>query len=225
MSYEEYIAYHKQGDAGVEERMIASLCGHFALSGWDSFRLIYFYTMTYHIPSALDMLIDGVRDIKRLQFRTDRRYVRCNGAFPRLLQELTPDKYVKLLTVKTTQEAYDVVRQWFFFGRYAAFLFLEVYMNAFKPNWEDNVRYGWEPDENYTLGAISITRSEEKAVLDNFLTRAKSDAGDNAFAIETSLCAVAKFNKGTRWNGYYTERMLEEAKGTKYETLIYQLTQ
>lgn len=224
MSYEEYIAYHKQGDAGVEERMIASLCGHFALSGWDSFRLIYFYTMTYHIPSALDMLIDGVRDIKRLHFRTDRRYVRCNGAFPRLLQELTRDKYEKLLAVRTTQEAYDVVRQWFFFGRYAAFLFLEVYMNTFKPQWEDNVAFGWEPDENYTLGAISITRSEEKAVLDKFLTQAKIDARDNAFAIETSLCAVAKFNKGTRWNGYYTERMLEEAAQSKYATLIYQLT-
>ena len=223
MTYDEYIAYHKQGDAGVEERMIASLCRHFALSGWDAFRLIYFYTMTYHIPSALAMLIDGERNMKRLHFRTDRRYVRCNGAFPRLLQELTRDKYERLLTVKTTQEAYNVVREWYFFGRYAAYLFLEVYCNVFSPQWEDNVVYGWEPDENYTKGAVSITRSNERAALDKFLSQAKIDTGDNAFAIETSLCAVAKFNKGTRWNGYYTERMLEEAKGTKYETLIYQL--
>lgn len=80
MTYEEYIAYHRQGDAGVEERMIASLCRHYNLDGWDSFRLIYFYTMTYHIPSALAMLIDGERDMKKLHFRTDRRYVRCNGS-------------------------------------------------------------------------------------------------------------------------------------------------
>lgn len=225
MTYDEYIAYHRQGDAGVEERMIASLCRHFALSGWDSFRLIYFYTMTYHIPSALAMLIDGERDIKRLHFRTDRRYVRCNGAYPRLLEGLTRDKYDRLLAVKTTQEAYDVVKAWYFFGRYAAYLFLEVYCNVFRPQWEDNVAYGWEPDENYTKGAISITRSNEKAVLDKFLNQARKDARDNAFAIETSLCAVAKFNKGTRWNGYYTERMLEEARGTKYETIIYQLAQ
>jgi hypothetical protein len=26
MTYEEYIRYHRRGDAGVEERMIASLC-------------------------------------------------------------------------------------------------------------------------------------------------------------------------------------------------------
>lgn len=223
MNYAEYIAYHKQGDAGVEERMIASLCRHFELSGWDAFRLIYFYTMTYHIPSALDMLIDGQRDMKELHFRTDRRYVRCNGAYPRLLEELSHDKYESLLKVKTTQEAYDIVRKWYFFGRYAAFLFLEVYMNVFTPQWEDNVRYGWEEDENYTLGAISLTRSNERATLDKFLSQAKIDTRDNAFAIETSLCAVAKMDKGTRWNGYYTERMLEEAKGTKYESLIYQL--
>ena len=221
MNYREYISYHNQGDAGVEERMIASLCRHFNLSGWDSFRLIYFYTMTYHIPSALDMLIDGQRDMKRLHFRTDRRYVRCNGAYERLLSELSKDKYESLLGVKDTQTAYNIVRQWFFFGRYAAFLFLEVYMNVFSPNWVDNVKYGWEKDENYTKGAISITRSEDRAVLDKFLARAKEDTRDNAFAIETSLCAVAKMDKGTRWNGYYTERMLEEAKGTKYETLIY----
>lgn len=225
MTYAEYIEYHRQGDAGVEERMIASLCSYYHLSEWDAFRLIYFYTMTYHIPSALDMLLNGERDMKKLRFRTDRRYVRCNGAYGRLLKELTPDKYERLRKVATTQQAYDEVRSWFFFGRYAAFLFLEVYMNVFEQSrlWTDDVRYGWEKDENYTKGAISIVHSNERDVLDKFLNRAKTDTGDNAFAIETSLCAVEKFNKGTRWNGYYTERMLEEAKGTKYESVIYRL--
>lgn len=223
MTYDEYIAYHKRGDAGVEERMIAALCRHYGLSGWDSFRLIYFYTMTYHIPSALDMLLKGERDIKKLQFRTDRRYVRCHGAFPRLLSELTQDKADRLKACKTTAEAYKEVRSWFFFGRYAAYLFLEVYINVFSPGWVDNLVPDWEPDENYTKGAILITQSNEKAALDKFLGRAKIDAQDNVFAIETSLCAVEKFRKGTRWDGYYTERMLEEAGKSDYSTLIYRL--
>lgn len=223
MSYEDYITYHRQGDAGVEERMVASLCKYYSLTSWDSFRLIYFYTMTYHIPSALDMLLQNERDIKKLHFRTDRRYVRCNGAFPRLLEELNKGKQERLQKASCTQEAYDEVKSWFFFGRYAAYLFLEVYCNVFKPCWTDNVKYGWEADENYTKGAVSITRTNEKSALDAFLNRARIDTEDNAFAIETSLCAVAKFNKGTRWNGYYTERMLEEAKGTKYESIIYNL--
>lgn len=223
MTYEEYIAYHLRGDAGVEERMIASLSRHFALSGWDAFRLIYFYTMTYHIPSALSMLLEGERDIKRLKFRTDRRYVRCNGAFPRLLQELTRDKYDRIRSVRTTSEAYKEVRSWFFFGRYAAYLFLEVWCNTFHPDWRDDLYPDWEPDENYTKGAVSIARSNAKPELDKFLDRVRKDTRDNVFSIETSLCAVAKFAKGTRWNGYYTERMLQDAIGTKYTPLIYQL--
>lgn len=223
MNYQQYIAYHKRGDAGVEERMIASLCKHYRLSSWDSFRLIYFYTMTYNIPSALTMLLDGERDIKQLQFRTDRRYVRCNGAFPRLLKELTAERQERLSKATNTQDAYKEVKSWFYFGRYAAYLFLEVYCNVFKPNWVDNITYAWEPNENYTLGAISVAKSKEKPVLDRFLIQAKKDTGDNAFAIETSLCAVAKFNKGTRWDGFYTERMLEEAGRSKYANVIYSL--
>lgn len=225
MTYAEYIAYHRQGDAGVEERMIASLCRHFALNEWDAFRLIYFYTMTYHIPSALNMLLHNERNIKKLQFRTDRRYVRCNGAFPRLLNELTQDKFARLLACGTTAEAYREVRSWFFFGRYAAYLFLEVFIHVFPAGklWTDDLVPDWEPDENYTKGAVSIVGSNDRDALNKFLNNARKDAEDNVFSIETSLCAVEKFRKGTRWNGFYTERMLEEAKGTEYETIIYQL--
>lgn len=42
MTYQQYIAYHKGGDAGVEERMIASLARHYCLKTWDAFRLIYY---------------------------------------------------------------------------------------------------------------------------------------------------------------------------------------
>lgn len=222
MTYEQYIAYHLRGDAGVEERMIASLCRHLGLEGFDAFRLIYFYTMTYHIPSALDMLTGEMR-MKVLKFRTDRRYVRCNGAYGRLLQELTPDKYERLLQARTTDEAYKTVSSWFFFGRYAAYLLLEVWCHCFNPGWEDNLKPGWEPGENYTRGAELLARSKKRDELDKLLGRIKKDTGDNVFSIETSLCAWAKFEKGTRYDGYYTERMLEDAKGTPWESLIFSL--
>lgn len=222
MTYQEYIAYHNRGDAGVEERMIASLARRLNLSEWDSFRLIYFYTMTYHIPSALDML-QGERDIKRLKFRTDRRYVRCHGAFPRLLSELTEDKFQAVKGCTRTSDAYKEVRGWYFFGRYAAYLFLEVWGNVFHPDWVDDLYPDWEPNENYTKGAVSLARSNAKDDLDAFLDCARIDTQDNVFAIETSLCAVEKFRKGTRWDGYYTERMLADADGTRWKNLIYQL--
>lgn len=224
MNYTEYIEYHRRGDAGVEERMIASIAKRLRLSKWDCFRLIYFYTMTYHIPSALRLLLNYENTKQSdLKFRTDRRYVRCNGAYDRLLLELNPRMLSSLENCKTTQEAYDNVRNWYFFGRYAAFLLLEVYCNCFRPNWQDNVRFGWEADENYTKGAVHIVGTYDRTTLDKFLEKAKLDTADNAFAIETSLCAVAKFIKGTRWDGYYTERMLEEAgNSTEYGNIIYE---
>ncbi len=222
MNYNDYIDYHLGGDAGVEERMIASLCKYFKLDEWNAFRLIYFYTMTYHIPSALSML-EGERDMAKLKFRTDRRYVRCNGAYPRLLQELTTEKLTQLKSVKTTSEAYWLVSSWYFFGRYAAYLFLEVYMNVFSPEWIDNLIPEWEPSENYTKGAVSVALSEERVELNKFLERTKKDTRDNVFAIETSLCAIEKFRKGTRWNGFYTERLLSDIRGCKWENLIIRL--
>ena len=222
MDYSEYVAYHMRGDAGVEERMIASLCRRYALSPWDAFRLVYYYATTYHIPSALDML-HGEREMSRLKFRTDRRYVRCNGAYARMLSGLTRDKLERLSAVGSTAEAYGEVRGWYFFGRYAAFLFLEAYCNVFRPAWTDDVRLGWEPDENYTKGAVLVAGSEDRDVLDGFLADVRRDTGDNAFSIETSLCAVEKMAKGTRWDGYYAERMLADAKGTRWERPIYSL--
>lgn len=223
MTYDGYIRYHLRGDAGVEERMVASLCRRLRLSEWDSFRLIWYYSMTYHIPSALRLLLERDVTQRQLTFRTDRRYVRCNGAYDRLLRELTPDKLQALRGCRTTQEAYDTVRGWYFFGRYAAYLFLEVYCNVFRPEWEDNVRYGWEDVENYTKGAISIVGCTDVSALDSFLEDVKRDTGDNAFAIETSLCAVAKMDKGTRYDGFYTERMMREAEASPlYGGLIFQ---
>lgn len=131
MNYSEYIAYHRRGDAAVEERMIASLAKYFNLSQWDTFKLIYFYSMTYHIPSALRLLFKPTNTQKKdLVFRTDRRYVRCNGAYDRLLKELNVSMLHSLQSCKTTEEAYNTVRKWFFFGRYTAFLFLKYIITA-----------------------------------------------------------------------------------------------
>lgn len=223
MNYHEYIEYHSRGDAGAEERMIASLSSCLSLDNWSKFKLIYYYSMTYHIPSALKLLFEGsVVNKSELTFRTDRRYVRCNGAYEKLLLFLEKSKMNVLTNCKTTKEAYEIVKSWFFFGRYATFLFLEVYINCFQPKWEDNLKFDWDPKENYTKGAISIIGSNNKSELDNFLEKAKLDTKDNSFAIETSLCAVAKFEKGTRWDGFYTERMLEDASKSKdYCDLIF----
>lgn len=220
MTYAEYIRYHLGGDAGVEERMIASLSAHFRLSRWNSFRLAYYYTTTYHIPSALMLLRNHNTPKSALKFRTDRRYVRIGDAFDRIMQNLSPTMLEQLDGAKTTTEQYKVVTSWYFFGRYAAFLFLEVWAKLSGKQIIDDFAMKFEPDENYTKGAEIIAETQNREKLTQFIEDAKRDTGDNVFSIETSLCAVAKLKKGTRWNGFYTERLLEDIKGCEWENII-----
>lgn len=220
MTYDEYIAYHLGGDAGVEERMIASLADYFKLSRWDSFRLAYYYTTTYHIPSALKLLRNHNTPKVELKFRTDRRYVRIGDTFTRLRAQLSPKLLEQLDKATTTTEQYNIVSSWYFFGRYAAFLFLEVWAQLSGKQIDDDLVLKFEPEENYTRGAQIVAQTQDKTVLTAFIERAKHDTKDNVFSLETSLCAVAKLKKGTRWNGYYTERLLKDIAGSEWENLI-----
>ena len=223
MTYAEYIRYHLGGDAGVEERMIASLSARFRLSRWDSFRLAYYYATTYHIPSALMLLRNHNTPKSALKFRTDRRYVRIGDNFDRIMQNLSPAMLKQLDEAKTTTEQYKVVTSWYFFGRYAAFLFLEVWAKLSGKQIIDDFAMKFEPDENYTKGAEIIARTQNREKLTQFIEDAKRDTKDNVFSLETSLCAVEKIRKGTRWNGFYTERLLEDIKGCEWENIIMSL--
>lgn len=220
MTYEEYIRYHLGGDAGVEERMIASLSAYYKLSRWDSFRLAYYYTTTYHIPSALKLLRNHNTPKSELKFRTDRRYVRIGDSFSRIMAQLSPKLLEQLDKATTTTEQYDIVSGWYFFGRYAAFLFLEVWAKLSGKQITDNLALKFEPEENYTKGAEIIAQTQDKSALSAFIESAKRDTNDNVFSLETSLCAVAKLKKGTRWNGFYTERLLTDIAGSEWENLI-----
>lgn len=223
MTYEEYIRYHLGGDAGVEEKMIASLSTHFALSRWDAFRLVYYYTTTYHIPSALKLLRNHNTPKSELKFRTDRRYVRIGDNFDKLMRQLSPRLLEELDCATTTTEQYNVVSSWYFFGRYAAFLFLEVWAKVSGKQIIDDLAMKFEPDENYTRGAIIVAETQNREKLTQFIEQAKKDTQDNVFSLETSLCAVAKLQKGTRWNGFYTERLLNDIAGTEFENAIISL--
>lgn len=223
MTYDEYIRYHLGGDAGVEEKMIASLSAYFGLSRWDSFRLVYYYTTTYHVPSALILLRNHNTPKCELKFRTDRRYVRIGDNFTRIMEQLSPKLLEDLDKANTTTEQYETVSDWYFFGRYASFLFLEVWAKLSGKQIIDDLTLKFEREENYTKGAEIIAGTQNRKKLTQFIEDAKRDTGDNVFALETSLCAVEKIRKGTRWNGFYTERLLEDAKGCEWEDIIIKL--
>lgn len=166
MTYDEYIRYHLGGDAGVEERMIASLSAYYKLSRWDSFRLAYYYTTTYHIPSALKLLRNHNTPKSELKFRTDRRYVRIGDTFTRLMAQLSPKLLEQLDRATTTTEQYNIVSSWYFFGRYAAFLFLEVWAKLSGKQIADDLALKFEPEENYTKDAQHFWLKQGAKIMD-----------------------------------------------------------
>lgn len=209
MNFEEYIVYHLRGDAGVEERFVATFVNAFGLSEWDAFRLMYYYALTYSIPSAIRLLKNPGTPRESLYFRTDRRYVRICGRYEKCMANLNKGKMTDLFRCQTTADQYAVVSNWYYFGRYAAYLFLECFYK-YRPCEIDNLKMKYIPKENYTKGAVIVSGCKNAIELNKFVEAVKNRTNDNVFSIETSLCAVEKIKKGTRWDGYYTERFVKE---------------
>ena len=174
-------------------------------------------------PKCIDAPTQSAYPESELKFRTDRRYVRIGDTFDRIMQNLNPCMLAQLDEAKTTTEQYNIVTSWYFFGRYAAFLFLEVWTKVSGKQIIDDLALKFERKENYTRGAEIIARTQNREKLTQFIEDAKRDTGDNVFSLETSLCAVEKIRKRTRWNGFYTERLLEDIKGCEWENIIINL--
>lgn len=214
-----FVRYHQRGDAGIEEAVLHRVCDHLNLDEIDRFKLCYFYSMCYNLHGALTIFFDNNVSKKLINFRTDRRWVRIGQNYDKLLIQLDAEFIRSIRSFKDTQTAYDYVSKKFFFGRYATFLLLEAYMAVVETGWKDNLMLTWKPVDLYCQGAMSILGMTKgtynKQLLQNLMERCKNATNDNAFAIETSLCGWQKMIKGTRWDGFYTERLIMEIEHFK----------
>lgn len=224
MTFAQFIDYHN-GDGHPEETMVAKLCRHFGLSKWDCFRAVYYYTMCYNLIDPWRMLAAETPIPKDdIYFVTDRRWVGYGDRYERLLEQLSPALLQKIERCATTSQQYAEVSGWYYFARYTAYMFLEVWNYLYPEGAIDDFMPAFEFAELYTKGAVALTGGTyDRRLLESFMNKAKEAAGDTAFSIETSLCGYAKICKGTRYNGYYTDRMLSNTSGTKVGEIILKL--
>lgn len=141
------------------------------------------------------------------------------------------------------QKAIKFITKWTMYGRFAAFLFLEtfVFLTGFAI---ENASIDWKHGDTATSGLLNVFGYDDQADMFDkrsilrfkpsemdemliYLRRiiAAENAHDNVTEIETSLCAYRKFYKGSRYNGYYLDRMLEElmAKKDMYQAEVYEI--
>lgn len=167
-------------------------------------------------------------------FQSDRKYMKMRDCFARSLQfwaeRLQIDAVKKYVAdpVLDLQSALKTVESWYMFGRFSAYLFLETYATLNDLGVTD-ISIDWEHGDTATSGLLNLFCDDEyanyfdregvlKVPVDKMDARlrkvanlVKISGGDaNTTKLETSLCAYRKFYKGSRYNGYYLDRMLEE---------------
>lgn len=185
-----------------------------------------------------DPVLYSVNNKDKLIFQSDRRYMRCNRLFEKTLSWLVgagdlmkefEDKCCNNRCVEM-ESALNAVQKWVSFGRFASFLFIETvsYLLDYQCI---NAPFDWKNGDTATSGMMNLFGYDNEAdffdkydklppninekQLDGFLSKLldsiKASGGDDNIAcVETSLCAYRKFHKGTRYNGYYLDRQLEE---------------
>lgn len=168
-------------------------------------------------------------------FQSDRKYIRMKDSFEKVLRNFEKNNSVDEFLSNVTEDgviilsrAIPYVSLWDMFGRFSAFLFLETLVELTQIPIE-NTTIEWKRGNTATSGLMNVFGFDKEAehfdktgklalsekTMDKMLDciiRAirKSGGNENVTEIETSLCAYRKFYKGTRYNGYYLDRMLEE---------------
>ena len=174
-----------------------------------------------------------------LIFQSDRRYMRCNGALERTLEHFSRNLAGgEAFVAKTvhgkeidTAGAISLCQEWPNYGRFGAYLFTETLTYLLGLESANRPAFDFANGATATSGVMNVFGLDAEAdgfdrckripenvsleQLDAFLATI-ADAVDKAggdsdiACLETSLCAYRKFFKGSRYNGYYLDRQLEE---------------
>ena len=130
-------------------------------------------------------------------------------------------------------EAIPIVESFPSFGRYAAYLYAETYETVLGlPLSSDFSHVEYDSGRVFTAGLLHLFELDESAevfekkgfggvknldetrlnsLLKRLMNHLQKNIGEvSIYQVETSLCAYRKFFKGTRYNGYYADRQLDE---------------
>lgn len=173
---------------------------------------------------------------EKLIFQSDRKYIRMKDNFKKAnICFVSKNRDANVFLNKVCKDgkivikdAVDEIYHWDLFGRFSAFLFLEAFIGITGIGFE-NYTIDWKNGDTATSGLLNLYCFDEyanefdrsgklmlkKSFLDklfnNLIEEVRLFGGsESVLELETSLCAYRKFYKGSRYNGFYLDRMLEE---------------
>ena len=236
--------YHRDGDGECNAKLLTEYANRHELSDDERFHLAFFFSITYCCESGIILfknrgrILSGELTAETLKqdmvFQSDRKYIKMGNRFKDLLElwktTITSYNNSKWFAngVLDLQEAIKDVENWYMFGRFSAFLFLESYATMIGVA-VSNTTIDWKNGDTATSGLLNLYGDDAladefdrsgvlkvpvdkmDARLSNLAKNVEKTGGDtDTTKLETSLCAYRKFYKGSRYNGYYLDRMLEE---------------
>ena len=237
----EFVKYHMTGDGECNGILLKAYADKHDMSLQERYDLAYFYSVTYCIPSAVIMLKSRAeilqnpeqwaeRNKERLIFQSDRRYAKLNNRFQKILVDYAAnikdaEAYIDATVKGNTiiiKKALNISMSWYYFERFCAFLFIETLCLLMGYS-AVNMPIQWKDGDTATSGLMNLFGFDKSADYfdkhdrlpsNNRLIQAIRKAGGetNVTEVETSLCAYRKFYKGSRYNGYYLDRQLEELR-------------
>lgn len=161
-----------------------------------------------------------------LYFNPDRKYVKNNDAFVpaiRAMKELTegnPVAYWEDLSQNGFNSLYKSIKKdWFYFGPMGIYLFLDALWGLLPGQYVDPEAIDWKscgktvPEGMCHLLYLDDLVGDKQYPLDRFNKAVRyicRKTGQPVVIVESTLCAFRKLFKGTRYVGYYADRMLEE---------------
>lgn len=183
----------------------------------------------------LESPIEASKQLKSsIVFQSDRKYIKMRDSFKKCLEWFRAHSNAEHLACGFKDGFVDIgkavayTETWTMFGRFSAFLFWEAYINLIDSQYK-NATIEWKDGNTATSGLLNLygydneadvfdqkgilpfTQERMDAMLSGVLDSIVSNGGSaNVTEVETSLCAYRKFYKGSRYNGYYLDRMLEE---------------
>lgn len=241
----EFVEYHIKGDGECNNTVLKYIADKRHMTFSQRCDLSYFFAITYCVASAI-LIYDTEKNERAelkhtLIFQSDRKYVAMGDRYEKSIEYYERnlngkwDDFCRSIEINSKvdlRRAVIAVQKWFYFGRFAAYLFLETFccLNNLsvinnKIDWKNgdtatsgllNI-YGYDKSADYFDKKGKLPDTIKPSMLDRmfvYLQEKIKEAGgdDNTTKVETSMCAYRKFYKGTRYNGYYLDRMLGELR-------------
>ena len=112
-----------------------------------------------------------------------------------------------------------ILKKWDFFGPHGAYLFFDALYGLCPNIYVDPITLDWSHSGKTVVEGMAHMLYQDELIetrefplkkYDHAVDSLQESSGQPKVIIESTLCAFRKFFKGTRYVGYYADRMLEE---------------